>query len=387
MKQPRNHPLSRHLQTPLRPRIPQIPYRMALAAIVPTGQIRPDNAIGSCDIGKAGTVLKLHQGHIQERKPLGVLCLCDKHIFGLARPPLAGLYGLGGFMDNHTRSKFVGTQLCAVIGNPIAHSLSPAIHNAGYKERDLDFVYVAFRVEDVKHALAGMRAFENFRGMSITIPHKVEAMKYVDDIADVDRSIGSINTVINENGRLVGLGTDGPGALKAIDDAGVSVNGKRILMLGSGGAARAIAFTLARNTELRELSLLDINDRMLRQLATDLKAGTDASITSELLTESTLSAAMKTAEIIVHCTPIGMHPKEGVSLVPVELFRPGQVVFDIVYTPLETKLLADARSQGLKTISGVNMFVNQAVLQFEHFTGLDAPVEVMRRVVMAHLES
>ncbi|MEE8399515.1 MAG: shikimate dehydrogenase [Desulfobacterales bacterium] len=290
-------------------------------------------------------------------------------------------------MADNTNTTYDGTQLCAVIGNPIAHSLSPAIHNAGYEERGLDFVYVAFRVEDVQHALAGMRALGNFRGMSITIPHKVDAMKYVDDIADVDRSIGSINTVINENGRLKGLGTDGPGALKAIDDAGVSVNGKRVLMLGSGGAARAVAFTLARDTELKELAILDINDPMLRQLTTDLKAGTEAPVKSELLTDSSLAAAMTTADIIVHCTPIGMHPKEGASLIPIELFRPEQVVFDIVYTPLETKLLADARSKGLKTISGVNMFVNQAVLQFELFTGMDAPVEVMRRVVMEHLES
>jgi len=277
------------------------------------------------------------------------------------------------------------TRLCVVIGNPIAHSLSPAIHNAGYQALDLDFVYLAFRVEDVKNALAGMRAFTSFRGMSVTIPHKIEAMKYVDEIVEVDRSIGSINTIINENGKLIGLGTDGPGALKALVDAGVELAGKSVLMLGSGGAARAIAFTLARNTTMSKLTILDVNEGMLQGLTTDLKNGTASCIESELLTDGSLSQAMAHADLVINCTPIGMHPKEGVSLVPDGLFRSGQVIFDVVYTPLETKLLADARAHGLKVISGVEMFINQAVLQFRHFTGVDAPIEVMRRVVMERL--
>ena len=284
------------------------------------------------------------------------------------------------------RSISPDTRFCAVIGSPIAHSLSPAIHNAAFEELDLDFVYVACRVEDVKSALTGMRALNNFRGMSVTIPHKVEAMKHVDEIADVDISIGSINTVINEKGMLFGMGTDGPGALKAIVDAGVEIESKNIVILGSGGAARAISFNLARHARLGELTILDIDETMLRQLTKDLKSDTDTSIKSKLLSDDSLAAAMKNADVVIHCSPVGMHPKADVSLIPADLFRPGQVVFDIVYTPLETKLLADARARGLKVISGVEMFINQAVLQFEKFTGVDAPVEVMRRVVMEKLQ-
>ena len=287
----------------------------------------------------------------------------------------------------NVRSISCSTQLCAVIGNPVAHSLSPAIHNAAFEELGLDFVYLACRVEDVKNALAGLRALESFRGMSVTIPHKIEAMQHLDEIAAVDRSIGSINTVINEQGKLVGLGTDGPGALKAIVDAEVEIEGKNILMLGGGGASRAISFTLARNAQLGKLVILDIDEIMLQELTTDLKTGTDTFIQSELLTESSLAAEMENADVIIHCTPIGMHPNKDASLIPAEFFRPEQVVFDIVYTPLETKLLAEAKSRGLKVISGVDMFINQAVLQFEHFTGVDAPVEVMRRVVLEQLES
>jgi len=279
------------------------------------------------------------------------------------------------------------TRLCAVIGNPVSHSLSPAIHNAALNELGLDLVYVAFGVEDLQGALAGMRALNNFRGMSVTIPHKIEAMKYVDDISDLDRSIGSINTIINENGRLTGLGTDGPGALKALVDAGVNLESKNVLMLGAGGAARAIAFTLAMNARLREIVLLDLNEALLNGLASDLKAGTDTDINHDLLDDASLVQAMKLADIIINCTPVGMHPHEGVSIVPVDLFRDGQVVFDVVYTPLETRLLADAKSRGLVTISGVEMFINQAVMQFEHFTEVKAPVEVMRRVLMEKLLS
>ena len=279
------------------------------------------------------------------------------------------------------------TQVCAIIGNPVEHSLSPAIHNAAFEFLDLDFVYVAFPVEDVKGALAGMRALGNFRGLSVTIPHKIEVMNQVDEITEVDRSIGSINTVICEQGKLIGLGTDGAGALKALIDSGVEIDAKNILMLGAGGAARAIAFTLAQKTNLKELTILDIDKTLLQGLTTDLETGTRAAIKSEVLSESTLAKAMKKADVIIHCTPIGMHPQVDASLIPPELMRPEQVIFDVVYTPIETKLLAEAKSRGLKTVSGVEMFINQAVLQFEQFTGVEAPVEVMRRVVMEHLKS
>jgi len=277
------------------------------------------------------------------------------------------------------------TQLCAVIGNPISHSLSPAIHNAGYEALGLDFVYIACRVEDVKSALAGMRALENFRGLSVTIPHKIEVMNHVDEINDVDRSIGSINTVVHEGNKLTGLGTDGPGALKAIGDAGVTVEGKNVLMLGAGGASRAIAFTLANKANPSGITLLDLNKEILDGLTSDLESSQNCGIKSALFDDDSLAESMEEADIIIHCTPVGMHPKVDDSLVPKDLMRSGQVFFDVVYTPLETRLLSDAKSKGLQTISGVEMFINQAVLQFEQFTGVDAPEEVMRKVVMENL--
>jgi shikimate dehydrogenase len=279
------------------------------------------------------------------------------------------------------------TRVFALIGNPVSHSMSPAIHNAAFVALDLDCIYVAFQVEDVKNGLAGMRALDNFRGMSVTIPHKIEVMQYVDEIPDVDRRIGSINTVVKEDGKLIGFNTDGPGALKAIIDAGVGLAGKNVLMLGAGGAARAIAFTLAQKGDIGKLVLLDINEEFLSRLSGDLTSGTDAVIASGALDAAAVEEHMASADLIINCTPVGMHPNEDATLVPGDLFRPGQVVFDVVYNPLETKLLRQARARGLKVIPGVEMFINQAILQFERFAGADAPEELMRNVVMEKLSS
>jgi shikimate dehydrogenase len=279
----------------------------------------------------------------------------------------------------------LSTKICAVMGKPIGHSMSPAIHNAALDLLNLDYVYVAFEVDDVKSALTGMRALDNFRGLSVTIPHKMEVIKYIDEINDIDRSIGSINTIVNENGKLIGMGTDGPGALKALVDAGVELSGKCVAMVGAGGVARAIAFTLIQKAGVRKISLLDIDEQMLQGLERDLKTGTSAEIESFVSNAASIAKVMEYADVIVNCTPIGMHPREGVSVIPADLFRDGQAVFDVVYNPIETKLICDAKSRGLIAVSGVEMFINQAAMQFEYFTEVTAPIEEMRRVLMEKL--
>ena len=277
------------------------------------------------------------------------------------------------------------TKLCALIGNPVAHSMSPAIHNRAFAELGLDYVYVAFRVEDVRAAVTGMRALENFRGMSVTIPHKVSIIKHLDEVAEVDRGIGSVNTVVNDGGRLRGFGSDGPGALQALLDAGVRVAGKNVTILGSGGAARAVAFGLATKARPASLFLLGVVEPELKALTRDLVRKTSASATCALLDPKTLEARLAESQVLIHCTPVGMHPKTKESVVPKSLLHRDLAVMDIVYNPLKTQLLADAEARGLKTISGVEMFVNQAVIQFELWTGKRAPREVMRAVVLDHL--
>ncbi len=278
------------------------------------------------------------------------------------------------------------TNVCAVIGNPVEHSLSPAIHNAAFQALGLDYVYVAFKVEDIAAAMAGMRALGNFRGLSVTIPHKVSIMERLDEIDEVALSIGSVNTVLKDGGLLKGSSSDGPGALNALRDYGIDPAGKRVLVLGSGGAARAIAFTLATTDRPAEISILGVIPDELDKLARDLKDKTPACIKGRLLDDESLRKGAAEAEIIIHCTPVGMSPKTDDTLVPKELLRPEHTVFDVVYNPRQTRLLKDAQSAGCKTIPGLEMFVNQAVVQFELWTGKRAPVDVMRKVVEENLK-
>jgi len=278
------------------------------------------------------------------------------------------------------------TKVCAVIGNPVEHSLSPAIHNAAFEALGLGYAYVAFRVEDIAAAIAGMRALGNFRGLSVTIPHKVSIMEHLDEIDEVARNIGSVNTVLKEGGLLKGSSSDGPGALKALADRGADPAGKRVLVLGSGGAARATTFTLATSERPPEISILGVIPDELDLLVRDLKDKTPARIEGRRMDDESLRKGAAEADIIIHCTPVGMHPKTDDTLVPKELLRPEHVVFDIVYTPRETRLLKEARSVGCKTIPGLEMFVNQAVVQFELWTGKSAPVDVMRKVVEKNLK-
>jgi shikimate dehydrogenase len=278
------------------------------------------------------------------------------------------------------------TKLCALIGNPVSHSLSPAIHNRAFQELGLDFVYLAFRVEDVRSAVSGMRALENFRGLSVTIPHKVAIIQHLDEIAEVDEKIGSVNTVVNEGGELRGFGSDGPGARQALLEGGVDVAGAPVLILGSGGAARAISFDLAhRAAPSSSLVILGVVPDELEVLVRDLGEKTGVRATGELLTHQSLERRIGESRVLIHATPIGMHPREGECLVPSELMHADLAVMDIVYNPYQTKLLELAEARGLETIPGIEMFVNQALFQFEAWTGAQAPKQVMKQVVLDHL--
>ncbi len=279
------------------------------------------------------------------------------------------------------------TQLCGIIGNPVAHSMSPTLHNRAFSELGLDYVYLAFRVAsgNVGHVLNGMRVMDNFRGLSVTIPHKVEVVSCVDDISEADRGIGSINTIINDNGRLRGLGSDGPGARQALLDNGLQPAGSRVVIIGTGGAARAIAFDLAFNAKPEKLILMGVIKEELSQLTRDIAEKTDVAIDGVLIDDASLSRVVSESTILINATPVGMHPKVDQSVVPTQLLHSGLGVMDIVYNPLSTKLLSDAKKQGLITVSGLEMFVNQAVIQFESWTGCVAPKEAMREVVLQKL--
>ena len=277
------------------------------------------------------------------------------------------------------------THVCAVIGNPVEHSLSPLLHNAAFQAAQLNYVYVAFRVEDVKGCLDGMRALEGFRGMSVTIPHKVAVIEQLDAIEPMAAHVGAVNTIVNEGGRLLGLTTDGPGTLRAFQHAGVSFERKKVLFVGSGGAVRSVAFAVAGMTSAAQVTILGRTQRNVESLANDLAAKTQASIESGSLAED-LAPHMATHDIVIQGTPVGLYP-HGIygTIIPKELLRPEQVVFDMVYRPLKTRLIREAEEAGCQTIPGLEMLIHQAALQFERWTGAPAPIEVMRNALLTRM--
>ena len=270
------------------------------------------------------------------------------------------------------------TQLCAVIGNPVEQSLSPLIHNAAFEAAGLNYVYVAFRVEDVAGCLAGMRALRGFRGMSVTIPHKIAVMDYLDEIDPMAVKVGSVNTIVNEGGRLLGSTTDGVGTLRAFADAGVDLAGRRALFVGSGGAVRSVAFAMVEQAGVAQVTILGRTPSRVDALVDDLAAKTGGNIRGGSLAED-LADAMAEHDVVVQGTPVGMYPERmDETLAPRRLLRREHVVFDMVYRPHKTRLIREAEAVGCRTVLGIEMLLHQAAVQFETWTGAAAPLAAMR---------
>lgn len=278
------------------------------------------------------------------------------------------------------------TQTCAIFGHPVGHSLSPAIHNAAFQSLGLNMVYVAHDVapENLPAAFAGIRAL-GYRGLSVTIPHKVAAMALVDEVDDTARRIGCINTVVNQGGVLQGRNSDGLGALGALRDAGVDLRGRQVVVLGSGGAARAISVTLAAEAQPAQITLLGIDEPEVSQLAATIREQQTCAVKTGRLDEKGLHEFLPSADVVMHATPIGMAPATEKSVVPADLFASHMTVFDAVYTPRRTQLLRDAAARGCRIVEGLEMFLGQAVVQFELWSGHSAPKSVMRGIIEERL--
>ena len=276
------------------------------------------------------------------------------------------------------------TAVYGVVGDPVEHSLSPALHNAAFQAAGLDCVYVAFRVSpaQIGEAVAGARAL-GLRGLSVTIPHKSSILAHLDEVDELARWVGSVNTVVNRGGRLIGYTSDGHGALEAFRAAGETTAGRKVVVLGTGGAARAIAFAICRDATPASLELLGIEDAQRDALVADLSARTGARVAGGRLDR--LESVLRNADVLIQTTPVGMHPARDGTLVPAELLRADLVVFDAVYNPLCTRLLAEAARAGSRTIPGLGMFVHQAAVQFRLWTGVEPPLDVMERVVRSRL--
>lgn len=265
------------------------------------------------------------------------------------------------------------TGLFCVIGDPISHSLSPLMQNAAFKHAGINGIYLAFRVESITDAVAGMRGF-GIRGASVTIPHKVSVMGLLDEVDDTARKIGAVNTVVNHDGRLLGSNTDCTGAIAALKEK-TDVREKTAVVMGAGGAARAVGFGLDR--EGARVKIVNRTIEKGENLANELNA--------EFIPMTRLPHTHM--DILINTTSVGMTP--DVDRMPVDeaILDPSMTVMDIVYNPVRTKLLQRAAGKGCTVVDGVSMFVFQGAAQFETWTGLKAPVDLMRRVVLDALDT
>jgi shikimate dehydrogenase len=260
------------------------------------------------------------------------------------------------------------TSLFGVIGNPVGHSLSPVMHNRAFATIGTNAVYLAFRVTDLDSAIKGIKAL-NVKGVSVTVPHKIAVMEYLDEIEQTAARIGSVNTIVNKQGRLIGYNTDWFGALEALRTR-TTIQGKSVALIGAGGAARAIGFGL--KSAGGQLTILNRSRTTGENLAGELQA--------DFLPLEACQPGRY--DVLINTTPVGMHPDTAATPIAKKELSPQMVVMDIVYNPLETRFLKEAAATGCRTVNGVDMFVFQGAQQFKLWTGQKAPVEVMRRAVL-----
>jgi shikimate dehydrogenase len=247
------------------------------------------------------------------------------------------------------------------------------MHNAAFAATGYNGIYAAIRVKDIRPAMAGMRAL-GLKGASITIPHKETVLPCLDYIDPAARRIKAVNTVLNHDGALKGFNTDCDGVIQALSEK-ISIKGRRVGILGAGGAARAVAFGVV--SQGATATIYNRTEEKGEALAADFRA--------EFRPYSEFDA--EALDILINTTPVGMFPQEQDSPLTAEKLKPGLVVMDIVYTPLKTRLLREAEAAGCEAIDGLSMFVHQGVRQFELWTGLEAPVEIMRMAVEAELKA
>ena len=261
-----------------------------------------------------------------------------------------------------------------IIGDPVEHSLSPQMHNEGYKAIQIDdqFVYVAAQVtgEKLNDAMYGIRSM-NIKGITITHPHKITVMQYLDEIDDIAKKIGAVNTIVNNQSKLTGSNTDWIGVVKAIEKT-TSLKSASVAIIGAGGAARAAVYGIT----LKEAKVKIFN-RTLQKAATLAKDFSCEFRSLEDINE------IKNMDIIINLTPVTM---DGMSLVDKQLITNKHIVFDAVYSPFETKLLHDAKEKGATIIHGTEWLLYQGLAQFEMYTGRKAPTEAMRKVIMENIE-
>jgi len=274
-----------------------------------------------------------------------------------------------------------------VFGDPIGHSISPAMHNTAFSALGMDCIYHAFRVvpENLEKAILGAGAM-GFGGLNLTVPLKEEALKLdfikLDPLAE---RIGAVNTIVfRETGEIRGYNTDGLGARQVLRDAAVEIRGSKVVVAGAGGAARAVAFQLAADGA--GITVVNRTEERAVELAKDVSA---ASLPGKISGTglSGLKELLRGADILINTTTLGMYPNTDATIATAEELHNGLTVFDIVYNPLETRLLKEAKAAGAKTVSGVLMLVYQGAEAFKLWTGVEPPAELMKKTVLEALQA
>lgn len=269
------------------------------------------------------------------------------------------------------------TKIVGIFGYPVEHSLSPKMHNAAFKYLNLDFCYVPFSVmpEMLESAIRGIRAL-NIAGVNITIPHKETVIAFLDTLSDEARFIGSVNTIKNLDGELIGFNTDGKGFMKSLAESDIEIAGKRVLIVGAGGAARAIGYYICRDAA--ELYLYNRNIGRAETLKTHLYPFKEnVAVVKEYGINN--SGSFSDFDIIINTTPLGLKPDDPLPL-NASMLKGHQIVCDLIYK--ETPLLQRASVIGCKTINGLGMLLWQGVLAFEKWTGIQPPIEIMKKALL-----
>ncbi|MEM4064513.1 MAG: shikimate dehydrogenase [Candidatus Micrarchaeaceae archaeon] len=283
----------------------------------------------------------------------------------------------GMHIDNNTK-------LLCIIGMPARHSLSPIIHNAAFKRLGLNMVFMAFDVPPsrLKAAIESVRTF-NMPGITLTSPHKIEVMKYIDYISDQAKSIGAVNTLVNKNGKLYGYNTDAPGFAEALKTK-TRINGKRITLIGAGGAARACAFELENKYSV-DLTILNRTISHARSIKEDIYNLFGKEITVDMLDNAKVKDYLKETDILINATNITLENSSKSPIPGPEELKQVETVFDANYVPLKNKLIKDAEKAGCNVITGDKLLLYQGVVAFKLFTGKAAPIKTMSKALMDEL--